>query len=330
MSFWASGLLEASHGWDSLTRSWFAADANLLPGLTFLSLIYLGNHLIALPLSIYSTFVIEERFGFNKTTPRTFIVDEFKNLLLTACLGLPLAAGLLWIFGNVPNAWLWAWLLFTAVQLLLMWLAPAVILPMFNKFEPMPDGPLREEIEKMAEKCEFPLTEISIMDGSKRSTKANAYFTGFGKNKKIALYDTLVEEQTTEELVAVLAHEIGHFKCKHILQRLAVSILQSGALFFLLGLAIDKDGAFARQLFDAFGVTEISPHVGLILFAILFTPASRILGVFSNAWSRKHEFEAGCLRRKGDEWIRSTFERPQEALGKEPFQHHPARVTCVP
>jgi STE24 endopeptidase len=192
-------------------------------------------------------------------------------------------------------AWLWAWILFTVVQIVLMWLAPTLILPLFNKFEPMPEGPLRSSIEAMAAKCGFPIGEISVMDGSKRSTKANAYFTGFGKTKRIALYDTLVEEQTDDELVAVLAHEIGHFKCRHIVQRLAVSIVQSAVLFFLLGLAVDRDGAFARELFDAFGVGKITPAVGLVLFGILFTPASRLLGVFSNAWSRKHEFEADAF-----------------------------------
>ena len=293
LGFWLAG----GFGWlDQLTRGWFANE--LWAGLAFLSIFFIGHMLIHLPLSIYSTFVIEERFGFNKTTPKTFAIDQVKSLILSAILGLPLAAGVLWIFGNVPQAWLWAWLLFTAVQLFLMWLAPVVILPLFNKFEPMPDGPLREAIEAMARKCEFPLTEISVMDGSKRSTKANAYFTGFGKTKKIALYDTLVEEQTTDELVAVLAHEIGHFKCRHIIQRLVVSIVQSGALFFLLGLAVDRDGAFARLLFDAFGVNTISPHVGLVLFGILFSPASRILGVFSNMWSRKHEFEADAYAAK--------------------------------
>ena len=287
LTFWFAG----GFGWlDQLTRSW--TENELLAGLYFLSLLFVGHYLVSLPLSLYSTFVIEEKFGFNKTTPATFAADRVKSLLLSAVLGLPLAAGLIWIFGNVPHAWLWAWVLFTAVQLLLMWLAPAVILPLFNKFEPMKDGPLREAIERMAKKCEFPLTEISVIDGSKRSTKANAYFTGFGKTKKIALYDTLVEEQSDDELVAVLAHEIGHFKCKHIIQRLGVGIAQSAALFFLLGLVIDQNGTFARMLFGAFGVEVISPHVGLVLFAILFSPASRLLGVFSNAWSRRHEFEA--------------------------------------
>ncbi|MGE9269757.1 MAG: M48 family metallopeptidase [Verrucomicrobiales bacterium] len=287
LGFWLAG----GFGWlDQWTRSLF--ENEMLAGLSFLAAIFLGHTLIHLPLSIYSTFVIEERFGFNKTTAKTFAIDQVKGLILTALIGLPLAAALIWVFGSIPQAWLWAWILFTAVQLFLMWLAPVLILPLFNKFEPMADGALREAIERMAAQCDFPLGEISVMDGSKRSTKANAYFTGFGKTKKIALYDTLIEEQTTDELVAVLAHEIGHFKCRHILQRLAASILQSGALFFLLGLAVDRDGAFARLLFDTFGVETISPHVGLILFGILFSPASRLLSVFSNMWSRQHEFEA--------------------------------------
>ena len=264
-------------------------------GLLFLGAIFVGHMLIHLPFSIYDTFVIEEKFGFNKTTPKTFAIDQIKGLLLAAVIGLPLAAGILWIFGNVAHAWLWAWGFFVAFQLFLTWLAPSLILPLFNKFTPMEDGPLRQAIQTMAAKCGFPLGEISVMDGSKRSTKANAFFTGFGKNKKIALYDTLVEEQSQDELVAVLAHEIGHFKLKHIIQRLVVSMLQAGALFFLLGLVVDPDGKFARELFDAFGVAKISPHVGLVLFGLLFAPVSRLLGIAANAWSRKHEFEADAF-----------------------------------
>lgn len=264
-------------------------------GLFFLSALFIGHTLLHLPFSIYDTFVIEEKYGFNKTTPKTFIIDQIKGLFLAALIGLPLAAAILWIFEKVPNAWLWAWGFFVAFQLFLTWLAPSVILPLFNKFTPMEDGPLRQAIQAMAAKCGFPLGEISVMDGSKRSTKANAFFTGFGKNKKIALYDTLVEEQTQDELVAVLAHEIGHFKLKHIIQRLVVSMLQAGALFYLLGLVTDPDGKFSRELFDAFGVKKISPHVGLVLFSLLFAPVSRLLGIAANAWSRKHEFEADAF-----------------------------------
>lgn len=290
LGFWFAG----GFGWlDEWAR--LILGSGIPAGLLFLGALFVGHTLIHLPFSIYDTFVIEEKFGFNKTTPKTFVIDQIKGLLLAALLGLPLAAGILWIFEKVPNAWLWAWGFFVAFQLFLTWLAPSVILPLFNKFTPMEDGPLRQAIQAMAAKCGFPLGEISVMDGSKRSTKANAFFTGFGKNKKIALYDTLVEEQSQDELVAVLAHEIGHFKLKHIIQRLVVAMLQAGALFFLLGLVTDPNGKFSRELFDAFGVAKISPYVGLVLFGLLFAPVSRLLGIAANAWSRKHEFEADAF-----------------------------------
>ncbi|MCW1883770.1 M48 family metallopeptidase [Luteolibacter flavescens] len=290
--FWILG----GFGWlDGVARGLVTGE--IPAGLVFLGLLFLGHTLVHLPFSIYDTFVIEEKFGFNKTTPKTFIIDQIKGLLLAGLIGLPMAAGILWIFGHVANAWLWAWGFFVAFQLFLTWLAPTLILPLFNKFTPMEDGPLLQAIHAMAKKCGFPLAEISVMDGSKRSTKANAFFTGFGKTKKIALYDTLIEEQTQDELVAVLAHEIGHFKLRHIVQRLVVSVVQAAALFFLLGLVIDG-GKFSRELFDAFGVKTISAHVGLVLFGLLFSPVSRLLGIAAAAWSRKHEFEADAYAAK--------------------------------
>ncbi len=321
--FWSLG----GFGWlDEFSRSFVSGD--IPAGLVFLSLLFLGHTLLHLPFSLYDTFVIEERYGFNKTTPKTFALDQLKSLLLAAVLGLPLAAGILWIFGNVPHAWLWAWALFVAFQLVLTWLAPTLILPLFNKFTPMEDGPLRRAIETMAEKCGFPLGEISVMDGSKRSTKANAFFTGFGKTKKIALYDTLIEEQTQDELVAVLAHEIGHFKLRHIIQRLAVSVLQAGVLFYLLGLVIDPSGKFSRLLFDAFGVKEISPHAGLVFFGLLFSPASRLLGIAANAWSRKHEFEADAYaaRATGDPESLVSALKKLSAKNLSNLTPHPFRV----
>jgi len=242
--------------------------------------------------------VIEEKFGFNKSTLSTFITDRIKGLALSAILGLPLAAGILWIFHEVPHAWLWAWAFVTAFQLILTYLAPSLILPLFNKFTPMPDGELKDGIHALGVKCGFPLEGVFVIDGSKRSTKANAYFTGFGKHKKIALFDTLTEKSTQPELLAILAHEIGHFRLGHIRQRLAVGILQTAVIFYLLGLATDPDGKFARLLFDAFGVKEISPHVGLVLFSILLEPVSKLLGVLANAWSRRHEFEADAYAAK--------------------------------
>jgi STE24 endopeptidase len=291
--FWTLG---GFGGLDDLARS--LSTSSVMAGLIFLSLLIFGQSLISLPFEIYGTFVIEQKFGFNRSTPMTFIMDRLKGLLLAVVIGLPLAAAVLWIFGNVSHAWLWAWAFVTGFQLILTYLAPSLIMPLFNKFTPMPDGELKQEIEALGVSCGFPLTGVFVMDGSKRSTKANAFFTGLGKQKKIALFDTLVEKSSKPELLGVLAHEIGHFRCGHIKQRLAVGILQTAVIFFLLGLATDPDGKFARLLFDAFGVKQISPHVGLVLFSILLEPVSKLLGVLANAWSRKHEFEADAYAAK--------------------------------
>ena len=270
-------------------------------GLAFIGILFLGNTLLTLPFQIYDTFVIEEKFGFNKTTPKTFAVDQIKGLVLGVALGAPLLAMVLWIFNSVDHAWLWAWLAFTAFQLLMMYLTPTFILPLFNKFEPMEDGELKSRIQEMAKKCEFPLTEIHVMDGSKRSTKSNAFFTGFGKRKKIALFDTLIENHGIDELLGVLAHEIGHFKKKHIIQRMVFSIVQTAVIFFLLGLVTDQSSAFARELFEAFGVETISTYAGLVFFMLLFSPVSRVLGVIGNLSSRKHEFEADAYAAEAQE-----------------------------
>ncbi|MDG2487226.1 MAG: M48 family metallopeptidase [Roseibacillus sp.] len=289
LSFWLFG---GFAWWDSLTRS--LGLGGVFSGLIYVFGLLLGNYILSLPLTIYATFVLEARFGFNKTTRSTFVMDQLKTVLLTALIGAPLLAGILLIFQNVPNAWLWAWLAFSVFILAITYLSPSLIMPLFNKFEPMEEGSLKDAIYDMAKECEFPLTEITIMDGSRRSAKSNAFFMGFGKNKKIALYDTLVENHSTEELVAVLAHEIGHFKRKHIIQRIVLSLAQFAILFYLLGQLIDPEASFSRQLFAAFGIPaeNISPHAGLVFFGILFSPVSRFLGVFLNAWSRKHEFEA--------------------------------------
>ena len=285
--FWTLG----GFGWlDGLSRA--LAPNELVAGLVFISALVVGQGLLDLPFAYYDTFVIEESFGFNRATLGTFIMDRVKGVVLGALLGLPLLAAVLWIFNQVEHAWLWAWVVVTGFQLVLTYLAPTLIMPLFNKFTPMPDGPLKQAIEDLGERCGFPLTGVFVMDGSKRSTKANAFFTGLGKRKKIALFDTLIEKSTTDELLGVLAHEIGHFRCGHIKQRLAMGILQTAAIFYLLGLAINPQGGFARQLFDAFGVHTISPQVGLVLFSLLLQPVSKLLGVLANAWSRKHEFEA--------------------------------------
>ncbi len=315
--FWSLG----GFGWlDRLARE--TGGDGVVAGLIFLSALFLGQSLLSLPFSIYDTFVIEQKFGFNRATPATFAMDRLKGLALAAVIGLPLAAAVLWIFGNVPNAWLWAWAVVTIFQLLLTYLAPSLIMPLFNKFTPMPDGGLKRDIQKLGEKCDFPLDGVFVMDGSKRSTKANAFFTGLGKRKKIALFDTLVEKSSEPEILGVLAHEIGHFRCGHIKQRLIVGILQTAVIFYLLGLATDPDGKFSRALFDAFGVAQISPHVGLVLFSILLEPVSKALGVIANAWSRKHEFEADAYASK----VTGEPAALGEALRKMTADHlsHPA------
>ena len=292
--FWFLGGFSWLDSWTRGLGFGEGAFGKVATGLAYVFTLLLGNYLLNLPFTIYDTFVLEERFGFNKTTRGTFVLDQVKSIALMTLIGAPLLAGILLIFHHVPQAWFWAWVTFSAFVLIVTYLAPSLIMPLFNKFEPMEDGGLKDAIYRMAEECDFPLTEITVMDGSRRSAKSNAFFMGFGKNKKIALYDTLVENHSTEELVAVLAHEIGHFKRKHIIQRIVLSIAQFGILFYLLGHIVDPESSFAQQLFAAFGISvdNISPHAGLIFFGILFSPVSRFLGILLNAWSRKHEFEA--------------------------------------
>ncbi len=290
---WLSGGI----GWlDAATRS--LPGGPIVDGLAFLAAVVLAVNLLSLPFRIHDTFRIEARFGFNRTTPATFAADELKGLLVSAALGLPLGAAVLWLFHHVDRAPLWAWLVFIVYQLAVTWLAPTLILPLFNRFVPMPDGPTRRAIDELAARCRFPLAGIFVIDGSRRSTKANAYFTGLGRHKRIALFDTLLERHPDPELVAILAHEIGHFKCRHIPQRLAASIVQSGILFALLGLATDPAGRFARELAAAFGLDRVSPHAALLCFAILAAPVARLLGVATHAWSRHHEFQADAYARR--------------------------------
>lgn len=255
LGFWLGG----GFGWfDTLVRGWGLGELQM--GLVGISLLYLGNSLISLPFEIYDTFVIEQKHGFNKTTPATFVLDHLKGLLLGAVLGLPLLALVLWLF-TFQNAWLYAWGATTAFTLVMAYVGPAIIMPMFNKFTPLADGELKSAVTSLAQRCGFPFKEVSIIDGSKRSSRSNAFFAGFGRNKRIALFDTLVAQQTVPELVAVLAHEIGHFKRRHIVQRLVLSLVQMGVWFFLLGIFLKNSGLFA-----AFGVAQPSVYLSLIFF----------------------------------------------------------------
>lgn len=280
---------------------WFAGGFNWLDqwargfdfgvigtGLIFIGALILGKMIISMPFGIYSTFVIEESFGFNKTTPGTFVMDRLKGLLLSVLIGAPLLAGIIAFFEYGGQwAWVYAWLAVTGFSLIMQYVAPTWIMPLFNKFEPLEDGELRQAIEEYADSVNFPLQGVYVMDGSKRSSKSNAFFTGFGKNKRIALFDTLIEKHTTEELVAVLAHEIGHYKKKHIIKNMVISVLHTGIMFALLSIFLQ-----VPALFDAFFMDQMSVYAGLLFFGLLYSPIETILGVGMQVLSRKHEYEA--------------------------------------
>jgi len=281
--FWFSG---GFNFLDQSVRGWQLHP--ILTGLVYIGILIVAKSIISLPFSIYSTFVIEERFGFNKTTPKTFVMDILKGLLLGVLLGGPLLAGILAFFQYAGNsAWLYCWLAVTLFTLFVQFIAPTWIMPLFNKFTPLEEGELRSAILNYAKSVKFSLQNLFVMDGSKRSTKSNAFFTGFGKNKRIALFDTLIEKHTVSELVAVLAHEIGHYKKKHIIKGMIIGILHSGILFFLLSIFITNKG-----LFDAFYMKEMSIYAGLIFFGMLYSPIELILSIFMQIYSRKNEYEA--------------------------------------
>lgn len=281
---------------------------DLITGLIYIALLLLFRSILSLPFSVYSTFVIEEKFGFNKTTPKTFIVDIVKGLLLGVLLGGPLLLGILAFFEYAGSlAWLYCWMTASLFILFVQFIAPTWIMPLFNKFTPLESGELKNAILSYTQSVHFLLRDVFMMDGSKRSSKSNAFFTGFGKNKRIALFDTLIQKHTVAELVAVLAHEIGHYKKKHILQGIVISIVQMGVMFFLMSIFISR-----KELFDAFFMQNVSIYAGLLFFGLLFTPIEFILSLALNALSRKNEFEA-------DRFSAETTERPEtmiEALKK--------------
>lgn len=272
-------------------------------GLIFIGMLMFAKTIIAIPISIYSTFVIEERFGFNKTTAGTFVMDLLKGLVLSIVIGAPLIAGIIAFFEfSGPYAWFYAWMAVATFSLLMQYVAPTWIMPLFNKFTLLEEGELRTAIENYADKLDFPLKGIYVIDGSKRSAKSNAFFTGFGKNKRIALYDTLIENHTTDELVAVLAHEIGHFKKKHIVKNMIISTLHTGVLFGLLQIFLTMPG-----LFEAFYMEQMSVYAGLIFFGMLFAPIEMILSILMQIQSRKHEYEA-------DAFAATTTGKPEDMI----------------
>jgi STE24 endopeptidase len=298
VAFWFSGGFD----WlDQVVRGWDFVP--IVTGLLYTGILVFAYSLIKLPLSIYHTFVIEERFGFNRTTPRTFFLDRVKGLVLALLFGGVLLAAILALFNYAGSyAWLYCWAIVIIFSLAMQYIVPSLIMPLFNKFSPLESGGLKEAILRYARSVDFPVKNVFVMDGSKRSSKSNAFFTGFGRNKRIALFDTLIAQHNIPEMVAVLAHEIGHYKKKHVLQGLIISILHTGVLLFLLSLFLDSPG-----LFQAFYMTNQSVYAGLLFFSLLYTPIELALSIVLQVISRKNEYEA-------DRFAAETIDEPRSLV----------------
>ena len=264
--------------------------------LFFFGIIIVGSDIISIPFSLYKTFVIEEKFGFNKSTKKLFFLDKIKGLLMTIILGGSILSIITWFYEFTGNYfWIYTWLLITTFSVFLNMFYSKLIVPLFNEQTILEEGDLKNEIVKYVNSVGFKANNIYVLNGSKRSTKANAYFSGFGNQKRITLYDTLINDLENNEIVAVLAHEVGHYKRKHILYNLTSSIILTGFALFVLSLFIKTP-----VLSLALGVSLPSFHIGLIAFGILYSPVSQILGIFMNYMSRKFEYQA-------DNYAKNTF-----------------------
>jgi STE24 endopeptidase len=277
---------------DNISRS--ISENIILVSLIFFGITGLISDVINIPFGIYDTFVIEKKYGFNTMTIRTFITDHLKSWFIAALIGAPVLGLIVWFYYRTGEYfWLYAWGVITLFSVFINLFYSELIVPLFNKQTPLAAGSLRSAIESFAEKTGFKLKNIYVIDGSKRSTKANAYFSGFGPKKRIVLYDTLQNELSDEEIVAVLAHEIGHYKKKHILFTLIFSVVLTGLMLFLFSLVVNNP-----SLSGALGAEQSSFHLGLIVFGILYSPLSLLIGMFSNYISRKNEFEADRFARE--------------------------------
>ena len=303
ISFVLTASLLIFNGYGFLNDIVINIDSNFIASGLFFLILYILNTLISLPFSYYNTFVIEEKFGFNKTTKKTFFIDFLKSSFLTFIIGGALLFLALFLYDNFNNGfWLWLWLGLSLLMIFLNMFYADLIVPIFNKLTPLEDGELRNKIEKYSKKVGYLLKNIYIIDGSKRSTKANAFFSGLGPRKTIALYDTLVEKHTDNELVAVLAHEVGHYKKKHIFLGLILSILQIGLMTFIFELCLRLP-----EISQALGGLNSNFHLGLIGFSIIFSPISLLSGLIMNIISRKNEFEA-------DAYAKETYSGKELAL----------------
>ena len=271
---------------DDIARN--LSSNSIVISLLFFGIIMLASDVLTTPFAYYKTFVIEEKFGFNKTTKKLFWLDKIKGWLMSIIIGGLLLSAIIWFYLQTgKNFWIYTWALVALFSVFMNMFYSTLIVPMFNKQTPLEGGELKAEIEKFAQKVDFKLDKIFVIDGSKRSTKANAYFAGFGKAKRIVLYDTLINELTNDEIVSVLAHEIGHYKRKHIIFNLISSVLLTGLTLYILSLFIDS-----QLLSNALGIDIPSFHIGMIAFGILYTPISELTGLFMNYMSRKFEYQA--------------------------------------
>jgi len=279
---------------DNIARS--HSDKPIIVGLIFFGIIMIASDIITTPFGYYKTFVIEEKFGFNKTTKKLFILDKLKGLVMMAILGGGIISLIIWFYQITGNQfWLYAWGIVTVFTVFMNMFYSKLIVPLFNKQTPLEEGDLRNKISEYAKSVGFSLNKIFIIDGSKRSTKANAYFSGFGSEKRVTLYDTLVKDLDDEEIVAVLAHEVGHYKKKHIIFNLVTSILLTGLTLYILSIFISNP-----LLSNAVGVELPSFHVGLIAFGLLYSPISEITGLIMNYVSRVFEYQA-------DDYAKNTY-----------------------
>ncbi|MGZ5052247.1 MAG: M48 family metallopeptidase [Methylobacter sp.] len=306
----------------------------LLAGLSAVATIFLIMTLIEIPTSIYQTFVIEEKYGFNKSTPQQFIKDHLLQLALIIAIGMPLLALILWIMDSIgPMWWLWAWAILIAFSLLMSWLYPTLIAPLFNEFTPMEEGSLKERIQGLLARCGFSSQGIFVMDGSKRSGHGNAYFTGLGNNKRIVFFDTLINSLEDEELEAILAHELGHFKCKHTIKMLVANAVMTLASFAVLGWLIDQS-----WFYNGLGVTQPSHAAALLLFTLVSSSFTFFMQPIMAYFQRKFEFEAdnfASANTKAEKLISALvklFEENASTLTPDPlysafhYSHPPAAI----
>jgi len=276
---------------------------SILTGLVYTGVLLAASGLLNLPFTVYEKFVIEARYGFNRTRVTTFVTDILKICLLSALLGGPLLALVLWFFEQAgPQAWLYCWAALCTFQLCILVAAPVIIMPLFNTFTPVPEGALQDTIGAYARSQGFKIKGLFTMDGSKRSSKSNAFFSGIGRFRRVVLFDTLLEKHNLPELLAVVAHEIGHYKKRHILTQLCMSWAVSGCMFFLLSVFLENP-----ELFAAFGMEHVSIYASLVFFGFLYAPVDMLLSIAANALSRRNEYEA-------DRFAADTTGRPEALI----------------